>query len=260
MSLSRIKNMSVINTAPMNRLPIKTYVGQYNEVFVKNAINHELDRDGQAFILYNRVETIYEFAEEIRKIVPNAKIAVAHGQMDAKTLETIMFEYAERKYDILICTTIIESGLDIPNANTMIVYDADRFGLAQLYQLRGRVGRSDRQAYCYCFYKNHQKLPPEALQRLNAIKEFSTLGGGYRIALRDIEIRGVGNILGTKQHGHMTSVGFDTYCQMLEETINELQETGEKPQPPAIVDINITAYIPDEWVGSKEQKMIEYKR
>lgn len=260
MSLSGIKNMSVINTAPMNRLPIKTYVGQYNEVFVKNAINHELDRDGQAFILYNRVETIYEFAEEIRKIVPNAKIAVAHGQMDAKTLETIMFEYAERKYDILICTTIIESGLDIPNANTMIVYDADRFGLAQLYQLRGRVGRSDRQAYCYCFYKNHQKLTPEALQRLNAIKEFSTLGGGYQIALRDIEIRGVGNILGTKQHGHMTSVGFDTYCQMLEETINELQETGEKPQPPAIVDINITAYIPDEWVGSKEQKMIEYKR
>ena len=260
MSLSGIKNMSVINTAPMNRLPIKTYVGQFNEIYVKNAINHELDRDGQVFILYNRVETIFGFASEIQKIVPNARIAVAHGQMDAKTLENIMLEYAEHKYDILICTTIIESGLDIPNANTMIVIDADRFGLAQLYQLRGRVGRSDRQAYCYCFYKDHKKLTQEALQRLNAIKEFSTLGGGYQIALRDIEIRGVGNILGTKQHGHMTSVGFDTYCQLLEETINELQENGEKPQPPAIVDINVTAYIPDEWVGSKEQKMIEYKR
>ena len=260
MSLSGIKNMSVINTAPMNRLPIKTYVGQYNETYVKNAINHELDRDGQVFFLYNRVETIYEFAAELQKVVPNARIAVAHGQMDAKTLENIMLEYAEHKYDILLCTTIIESGLDIPNANTMIIYDADRFGLAQLYQLRGRVGRSDRQAYCYCFYKSHKKLTPEALQRLNAIKEFSTLGGGYQIALRDIEIRGVGNILGTKQHGHMTSVGFDTYCQLLEETINELQENGEKPQPPAIVDINVTAFIPDEWVGSKEQKMIEYKR
>lgn len=260
MSLSGIKNMSVINTAPMNRLPIKTYVGQYNETYVKNAINHELDRDGQVFFLYNRVETIYEFAAELQKVVPNARIAVAHGQMDAKTLENIMLEYAEHKYDILLCTTIIESGLDIPNANTMIIYDAYRFGLAQLYQLRGRVGRSDRQAYCYCFYKSHKKLTPEALQRLNAIKEFSTLGGGYQIALRDIEIRGVGNILGTKQHGHMTSVGFDTYCQLLEETINELQENGEKPQPPAIVDINVTAFIPDEWVGSKEQKMIEYKR
>jgi len=260
MSLSGIKNMSVINTAPMNRLPIKTYVGKYNETYVKNAINHELDRDGQVFILYNRVETIFEFAAEVQKIVPNARIAVAHGQMDAKTLEKIMLEYAEHNFDVLICTTIIESGLDIPNANTMLVIDADKFGLAQLYQLRGRVGRSDRQAYCYCFYKDHKKLTNEALQRLNAIKEFSTLGGGYQIALRDIEIRGVGNILGTKQHGHMTSVGFDTYCQLLEETINELQENMEKPQPPAIVDINVTAYIPDEWVGSKEQKMIEYKR
>ena len=260
MSLSGIKNMSVINTAPMNRLPIKTHVGQYNETYVRNAINHEIERDGQVFFIYNRVETIYEFASELQKVVPNARIAVAHGQMDAKTLENIMLEYAEHKYDILLCTTIIESGLDIPNANTMIIYDADRFGLAQLYQLRGRVGRSERQAYCYCFYRNPKKLTPEAIQRLNAIKEFSTLGGGYQIALRDIEIRGVGNILGTKQHGHMTSVGFDTYCQLLEETINELQEKDEKPQPPAIVDINVTAYIPDEWVGSKEQKMIEYKR
>ena len=260
MSLSGIKDMSVMNTAPMNRLPIKTFVGAYNDTIVKNAINHELERDGQVFFLYNRVETIYEFGAELQKTVPNARIAVAHGQMDEKALENIMLEYAEHKYDILLCTTIIESGLDIPNANTMIIYDADRFGLAQLYQLRGRVGRSDRQAYCYCFYKQQKTLTPEAVERLKAIKEFSTLGGGYQVALRDIEIRGVGNILGTKQHGHMANIGFDTYCQLLEETINELNNTETQKIVHTIVDINVTAYIPDEWVGSKEQKMIEYKR
>ena len=260
MSLSGIKDMSVMNTPPMNRLPIKTFVGAYNDTIVKNAINHELERDGQVFFLYNRVETIYEFGAELQKIVPNARIAVAHGQMDERALENIMLEYAEHKYDILLCTTIIESGLDIPNANTMMIYDADRFGLAQLYQLRGRVGRSDRQAYCYCFYKQQKTLTPEAVERLKAIKEFSTLGGGYQIALRDIEIRGVGNILGTKQHGHMANIGFDTYCQLLEETINELNNTEIEKPVHTIVDINITAFIPDEWVGSKEQKMIEYKR
>lgn len=260
MSLSGIKDMSVINTAPMNRLPIKTFVGAYNETYVKNAVNHEMERDGQVFFLYNRVETIYQFGAELQRIVPNARIAVAHGQMNEKTLENIMLEYAQHKYDILLCTTIIESGLDIPNANTMIIYDADRFGLAQLYQLRGRVGRSDRQAYCYCFYRQKTKLTPDAVQRLSAIKEFSTLGGGYQVALRDIEIRGVGNILGTKQHGHMSAIGFDTYCQLLEDTINELNNTQEEKPVNTIVDINVTAFIPDEWVGSKEQKMIEYKR
>lgn len=260
MSLSGIKDMSVINTAPMNRLPIKTYVGAFNETYIKNAINHELERDGQVFCLYNRVETIFEFASQLRSIVPNARIAVAHGQMEEKELERVMVEFAEHKYDILLSTTIIESGLDIPNANTMMIFDADRFGLAQLYQLRGRVGRSDRQAYCYCFYKQQKQLTQDAVQRLKAIKEFSTLGGGYQIALRDIEIRGVGNILGTKQHGHMTNIGFDTYCQLLEETINELNNEKTEEKINTIVDINVTAYIPDEWVGSKEQKMIEYKR
>ena len=260
MSLSGIKDMSVINTAPMNRLPIKTYVGAYNETYIKNAINHELERDGQVFCLYNRVETIFEFATQLHNIVPNARIAVAHGQMEEKELERVMVEFAEHKYDILLSTTIIESGLDIPNANTMMIFDADRFGLAQLYQLRGRVGRSDRQAYCYCFYKPQKQLTADAVQRLKAIKEFSTLGGGYQVALRDIEIRGVGNILGTKQHGHMTNIGFDTYCQLLEETINELNDEKCEETVNTIVDINVTAYIPDEWVGSKEQKMIEYKR
>lgn len=260
MSLSGIKDMSVINTPPKNRLPIKTFVGEWNENMVKNAINHEIDREGQVFYLYNRVETIQEFKNQLQKIVPNARIAIGHGQMDEKALEQVIVDFANQEYDILLATTIIENGIDIPNANTMIIHDADRFGLAQLYQLRGRVGRSQRQAYCYCFYKKSKEITKDAVHRLKAIKEFTTLGSGYQIAMRDVEIRGVGNILGTKQHGHMINVGFDTYCELLEETVQELQ--GEKVEKvnPAIVDINITAYIPDEWVGSAEQKMIEYKR
>lgn len=260
MSLSGIKDMSVINTPPKNRLPIKTFVGEFNETSLKNAITHELDRDGQLFYLYNRVETIEEFKLQLLKLVPNARIGVGHAQLDEKTLEKVMVDFANKEFDILLCTTIIESGLDIPNANTIIIHDADKFGLAQLYQLRGRVGRCERQAYCYCFYKKNKNLTPEAVQRLKAIKEFTTLGSGYQVALRDVEIRGIGNILGTKQHGHMVNVGFDTYCQLLEETINELKGEVVEKTPPAIVDINITAYIPDEWVGSTEQKMIEYKR
>ena len=260
MSLSGIKDMSVINTPPKNRLPIKTYVGNYDENTVKNAIIHELDRDGQVFFLYNRVETIYEFAYALRELIPNLRVAVAHGQMDEKELENIMIEFEEHKYDVLLCTTIIESGLDISNANTMLIYDAHKLGLAQLYQIRGRVGRSDRQAYCYCFYRDRNRLTQEALSRLDAIKSFTTLGSGYQIALRDIEIRGVGNILGTKQHGHMVNVGFDTYCQLLEEAVQEVKGETVEDVCNSIIDINVTAYIPDEWVGSKEQKIIEYKR
>ena len=260
MSLSGIKDMSVINTPPKNRLPIKTYVGEWNENMVKNAIIHELDREGQVFYLYNRVETIQEFKNQLQKIVPNARIAIGHGQMDEKTLEEVIVDFSNQEYDILLATTIIENGIDIPNANTMIIHDADRFGLAQLYQLRGRVGRSQRQAYCYCFYKKCKEITTDAVNRLKAIKEFTTLGSGYQIALRDVEIRGVGNILGTKQHGHMINVGFDTYCELLEETVQELQGEKVNKTTPTIVDINVTAYIPDEWVGSAEQKMIEYKR
>ena len=260
MSLSGIKDISVINTPPQNRLPIKTFVGEYNEQTVKNAIVNELDRDGQVFYLYNRVETIEEFKLELQKLVPNARIAVGHGQLSEKQLEEVIIGFDNHDFDILLCTTIIENGIDIPNANTMIIHEADKLGLAQLYQLRGRVGRSDKQAYCYCLYKKNKELSKEATERLKAIKEFTTLGSGYRIAMRDVEIRGVGNILGTKQHGHMVNVGFDTYCQLLEETVNELKGEVIKANKPTIVDINITAFIPDEWVGSGEQKMIEYKR
>ncbi len=260
MSLSGIKDISVINTPPQNRLPIKTYVGEYNEQTVKNAIVNELDRDGQVFYLYNRVETIEEFKLQLQKIVPNARIAIGHGQLSEKELEEVIIGFDNHESDILLCTTIIENGLDIPNANTIIIHDADKFGLAQLYQLRGRVGRSEKQAYCYCFYKKSKEITQEASERLKAIKEFTTLGSGYRIAMRDVEIRGVGNILGTKQHGHMVNVGFDTYCQLLEETVNEIKGEVINKNKPTIVDINVTAFIPDEWVGSKDQKMIEYKR
>ena len=260
MSLSGIKDISIINTPPQNRLPIKTYVGEYNEQTVKNAITNELDRDGQVFYLYNRVETIEEFRRQLQNIVPNARISVGHGQLGEKELEDVIIGFNNHESDILLCTTIIENGLDIPNANTIIIHNADKFGLAQLYQLRGRVGRSEKQAYCYCLYKKNKEITQEASERLKAIREFTSLGSGYRIAMRDVEIRGVGNILGTKQHGHMVNVGFDTYCQLLEETINELKGEKEHKLKPTVVDINVTAFIPDEWVGSKEQKMIEYKR
>lgn len=260
MSLSGIKDISLIKTPPKNRLPIKTYVGEWNETMVKNAINHEIDREGQIFYLYNRVETIMEMKTLLQRIVPNARIAIGHGQMDEKELEKVIVDFENHEYDILLATTIIENGIDIPNANTMIIHDSDRFGLAQLYQLRGRVGRSERQAYCYCFYKKSKEITKDAIDRLKAIKEFTTLGSGYQIAMRDVEIRGVGNILGTKQHGHMVNVGFDAYCELLEEAVKELQGEHIEKTNPTIVDINVTAYIPDEWVGSTEQKMIEYKR
>ena len=260
MSLSGIKDMSIINTPPTNRLPVKTFVSEFKEQTIKNAINYEIEREGQVFYLYNRVESIYEFAEQLKKLLPNIRLAVAHGQMDKNALERIMTDFLNKEYDVLLCTTIIESGLDIPNANTMIIHDADRFGLAQLYQIRGRVGRTDRQAFCYCLYKQSKTLTADAIKRLKYIKEFTTLGSGYQIAMRDIEIRGVGNVLGTKQHGQMINVGFDTYCQLLEEAVVEIQDGKQVENKPAIVDINVTAFIPDEWVGSKEQKMIEYKR
>ncbi|MBR5303782.1 MAG: transcription-repair coupling factor [Candidatus Gastranaerophilales bacterium] len=269
MALSGLKDLSVINTPPKNRLPIKTYVGEFSETYVKNAINQELQREGQVYYLYNRVETINKFKEKLSEVVPNARIAVAHGQMPEKQLEEVICDFAQKKYDVLLSTTIIESGLDIPNANTIIIHDADNFGLAQLYQLRGRVGRSDRQAYCFCFYKKGKELNEQARKRLESIKDFSSLGSGYQIALRDIEIRGVGNILGTHQHGQMVSVGFDTYCNLLAECIDDIRQKQNKnpyeervisKKEPAIIDINADAYIPDEWAQTYEQKILEYKR
>ena len=268
MALSGLKDMSVINTPPKNRLPIKTYVGEFSATYVKNAINQEIQREGQIYYLYNKVETIERFKKTLQDIVPNARIGIAHGQMSENELEEAMCKFEQREYDILLCSTIIESGLDIPNANTIIIHDAQNFGLAQLYQLRGRVGRSDRQAYCFCFYKNGM-LPEDAKKRLESIKSFTNLGSGYKIALRDIEIRGVGNILGTHQHGQMASVGFDTYCNLLAECIEDIKARENKNpyekqisriKENTIVDINVDAYIPDDWAQTYEQKILEYKR
>ncbi len=260
MAMSGIRDMSIINTPPVNRKPIKTHVGPYSENQARSAIMKEIERGGQVYYVHNRVQSIHRVAYEVSQLVPEAKIVIAHGQMKEKELESIMLDFSVHKYDVLICTTIIESGLDIPNVNTIIIEDADCMGLAQLYQLRGRVGRSENQAYAYCFYKPKKLLSQEAKKRLMSIREFNTLGSGYQIALRDLEIRGIGNILGSKQHGHMVAIGFDLYCEMLEESINRLkgQEVIKKYLP--VIDINVTAFIPDKWIGDKEQKIIEYKR
>ncbi|MBY0404040.1 MAG: transcription-repair coupling factor, partial [Cyanobacteria bacterium] len=241
MSLSGVREMSLINTAPLNRAPIKTFVGPYNPAQIRMAILQEVDRGGQVYFVHNRVQTIYHLAEELKQLIPEVRFAVGHGQMNEQDLETVMLDFSQNQYDVLLCTTIIESGLDIPNANTIIVDRADRLGLAQLYQLRGRVGRSPVQAYAYCYYDPDRNLSEDAKDRLRAIREFTTLGSGYQIALRDLEIRGVGNILGSEQHGHMVAVGFDLYCEMLEESIEELQGKETQEKEDSIIDLNVSA-------------------
>ena len=260
MSLSGIRQMSLINTPPVNRAPVKTYVGPYNPAQVRMAILQEVDRGGQVYFVHNRVQSIYVVRDQLQALVPEVKIGIGHGQMPEKELENVMLDFAQHVYDVLLCTTIIESGLDIPSANTIIIDRADRFGLAQLYQLRGRVGRSDVQAYAYCYYDQEMVLTQDAQERLRAIREFTQLGSGYQIALRDMEIRGVGNVLGGEQHGHMIAVGFDLYCQMLQENIQALQGKVVAHEQDSIVDLNVTAFIPDNWMTDKNLKLTEYKR
>ncbi len=261
MALSGARDMSLINTAPPNRLAIKTFVGEFKPTIIKTAILHELERSGQIYFVHNRIESISQIAADLKELIPEAQIAIAHGQMQPRELENAMLDFAQKKYNVLVCTTIIESGLDIPNVNTIIINNADHMGLAQLYQLRGRVGRADVQAYCYCLCPNEEILTETAKNRLQAIKEFSTLGSGYQIAIRDMEIRGVGNILGAEQHGHMISVGFDLYCQLLNEAVDKLRglEVRDK-ELECVVDLNISAYIPNNYIEDESQKVIEYKR
>ena len=261
MALTGARDMSLINTAPANRLPIKTFVGEFKPTIIKTSILHELERSGQVYFVHNRIESIHQTAAYLKELVPEANIVIAHGQMQAKELENVMLDFSLKKFNVLVCTTIIESGLDIPNVNTIIINNSDHMGLAQLYQLRGRVGRSDVQAYAYCLYPNEAVLTETAKNRLLAIKEFSTLGSGYQIAIRDMEIRGVGNILGAEQHGHMISVGFDLYCQLLNEAVDKLRglEVHDK-ELECIVDLNVSAYIPNSYIEDDSQKVIEYKR
>ena len=260
MALTGARDMSLINTAPTNRAPIKTFVGEHKLPLIRTAILHEMERGGQIYFVHNRVESIDEIADEIRHLVPEARITVGHGQMDERVLENVMLDFASQQYDILVCTTIIESGLDIPNVNTIIINDADKLGLAQLYQLRGRVGRSNSQAYAYCLYRPQKALSETAENRLKAIREFTSLGSGYQIALRDMEIRGVGNILGSEQHGHMLSVGFDLYCKLLEESVSELKGEAKPIEADTQIDLNVTAFIPETYIADNEQRLIEYKR
>lgn len=261
MSMLGVRDLSVIETPPENRFPVQTYVVEYNASLVREAIERELGRGGQVYFLYNRVDSIDRMAEQISALIPDVKVAVAHGQMSENELESVMLDFLEGNTDVLVSTTIIETGVDIPNVNTLIVYDADKMGLSQLYQLRGRVGRSNRVAYAYFTYQRDKVLTEVAEKRLQAIKEFTELGSGFKIAMRDLTIRGAGNLLGAQQHGFIDSVGFDLYSQMLQEAIEERK--GEKPKSVApVIDINIEvdAYIPSSYIEDSKQKIDMYKQ
>ena len=260
MSMVGIRDMSVLETPPEERFPVQTYVVEYNDALVRDAIMRELQRKGQVYVLYNRVGSIERFYEHLHELVPEARIAVGHGQMAEHALEDVMLEFYNGEYDVLLCTTIIESGLDVSNANTMIVYDADRFGLSQLYQLRGRVGRSNRLAYCYLCVKAGKVLTETADKRLSAIREFTEFGSGFRVAMRDLEIRGAGNLLGAEQHGHLSTVGYDLYCKMVEETMRELR--GELPQESVEtrMELKVSAYLPMDYVSGDYQRIEVYKK
>lgn len=262
MSISGIKDISLIATAPVNRMPVKTYVGEYKASVIRTAILHELERGGQIFFVHNRIENIESIAMQIQELVPEASVRTAHGKMGERDLEDVMFSFVNHEFDILVCTTIIETGLDISNANTIIINDANTFGLSQLYQLRGRVGRSDVQAYAYLFYKPDAEISDTARQRLRAIRELTNLGAGYQVAMRDMEIRGVGNIFGSEQHGHMLAVGFDLYCQILSDTIEEMKGNipPEDLETDTSIDIKVAAFFPENWLTDQRQRMNEYRR
>ena len=262
MSILGVRDMSVIYEPPQNRRPVQTYVLEYDTEVVKEAITKELERNGQVFYLYNNVESIPKKAMEIQELVPEAKVEFAHGKMTGKELEDIMERFVKQEINVLVCTTILESGIDIPNANTIIVENADRLGLAQLYQIRGRVGRSDKQAFAYITYKRDKLLSEVADKRLKAIREFTEFGSGFKIAMRDLEIRGAGSLLGEIQHGHMEQVGYDTYCNLLDQVVKEMQgiEVKESDEEPEIqIDINVSSYIPDSYIENSSQKIEVYQ-
>ena len=261
MSMVGIRDMSVLETPPEERLPVQTHVVDYSDGIIRDAILRELSRGGQVYFLYNRVKSIDEFHNRLHALVPEARIGVAHGQMKENQLEDVMMDFYDGSYDVLLCTTIIESGLDVPTANTLIVFDAERFGLAQLYQLRGRVGRSNRQAYAYFTVRPDRMLSETSQQRLQAIREFTEFGSGFRIAMRDLEIRGAGNILGPEQHGHLATVGYDMYCKLMEETLLEAQGKASLAQPlETRIDLRINAYLPNDFIADEHQRMEMYKR
>lgn len=260
MSMVGIRDMSIIDTPPQNRLPITTYITHFDPDMIAEACQRELDRGGQVFFVYNRVEGIKEMAGFLYRLLPHAKIGIGHGQMPEKELEKIMLDFVHQRFDILLCTTIIESGLDIPSVNTIIIHRADRFGLAQLYQLRGRVGRSSHRAYAYLMVPSTASLTDDAKKRLAAIQELTELGSGFRLAARDLEIRGAGNLLGSKQHGHIAALGFDLYCDLIRETMAELKGEPIPKTGNIEINLNLEAYLPEEFIPDVSQRLNVYKR
>ncbi len=263
MSMTGIRDMSVIETPPQDRTPVQTFVLEYQDSVVREAILRETSRNGQVFIVYNRVQSIDAFAERIRALVPDLRVAVGHGQMKENQLESVMQDFIDGQYDILVCTTIAENGIDIPNANTMIVCEADRFGLSQLYQLRGRVGRSTRSSYAYFTYRRDREMSETAQKRLSALAEYTQFGSGFKIALRDLQIRGAGNLLGSQQHGHLEAVGYELYCRMVQEAIQEITEgkgAAARELPDTQMDLEVDAYIPDAYIPNQVMKISAYQQ
>ena len=259
MSIVGIRDMSCLYEPPQNRKSVQTYVLEYDDEVIKEAITKELERGGQVFYLFNNVNGIEYKAKKIEELVPEAKVVYAHGKMSGTEIEEIMLDFVEGKTNVLVCTTILESGIDIPNANTIIVENADRLGLAQLYQIRGRVGRANKQAYAYITYKRDKIINEAADKRLKAIKEFTELGSGFKIAMRDLEIRGAGSLLGEMQHGHMDQVGYDTYCKLLDEVVKEVKGIKVQEEQDVIIDLNVTSYIPDSYIQNSTQKIEVYQ-
>jgi transcription-repair coupling factor (superfamily II helicase) len=260
MSMLGLRDISSLTTAPQDRRSVVTEVMAFDKPRVKLAILRELQREGQVYFVHNRVHNILDMAEQIQQMVPDARILVGHGQMGEGELEDVMVKFIRHDADILVCTTIIESGLDIPNANTIIINNADRFGLSELHQLRGRVGRWKHRAYCYLLLPADRPVTPVAAKRLKAIEEYSHLGAGFKIAMRDLEIRGAGNILGPEQSGHIATVGYEMYCQLLEEAVRSLKKEPKAAAPEAHVDIGVSAFLPKTWIPGDRQRMDVYRR
>jgi transcription-repair coupling factor (superfamily II helicase) len=260
MSMLGLRDISSLTTAPQDRRSIVTEVTAYDKSRIQMAIVRELNREGQVYFVHNRVYNISEIADEIQKLVPDARIIIGHGQMAEGELEDVMLKFIRHEADILVCTTIIESGLDIPNANTIFINQADRFGLSELHQLRGRVGRYKNRAYCYLLLPSDRPITPVAAKRLKAIEEYSHLGAGFKIAMRDLEIRGAGNILGPEQSGHISTVGYEMYCQLLEEATRQLKNEPAPSKPEAHVDIGVSALVPKQWIAADRQRMDVYRR
>ena len=260
MSLAGIRDMSVIEEPPQERFPVQTYVVEYNPMMVREAILKELDRGGQVYFVYNRVQSMEKILADLRELVPEALFAMANGQMGERELENTMLQFVEHDIDVLLCSTIIETGMDVANANTMIVWEANRLGLSQLYQLRGRIGRSNRMAYAYFTYRRDASISEVAEKRLAAIREFTEFGSGYKIAMRDLEIRGSGNILGESQHGHMNAIGYDLYIKFLRQAVSRAKGEEDVETADTTMDVLIDSYIPKHYIQDESQRMEMYRK